>query len=139
MALIVRWFILRPTWTESHAIQEHQIGELVIINRGRPLDARPGAVDARQYEVSDMGEDGAINQTVWVDHSRSDGARRLTERALRALRPPVDLNRGRLDARTWLMVALQRWATEGARADELADIVDCALEAHVEGWPLPHS
>ncbi|MGM1016155.1 MAG: hypothetical protein ACQEW8_01275 [Actinomycetota bacterium] len=136
MALIVRWLTLRESVAGDRTFED-PIHELRIVNRGRPADAHPGASDAREYEVKEMRAGSKVGDAVTVHHARSDGAFKLTERALRALRGNPVTSPEKVAARAWLVAHLQQWRDDGGEVEDLEDIVDIALEAHVEGWLLP--
>lgn len=133
MALLVRLSILGQSWTSRTS--ETPLSWLEIVNRGRPDGAHPGAVDLRAYEVRRRdGED--IVETVWVEHARSLGAEVLAAKSLRALQRIRPTRSGELAAATWLREQLVAWSTGTAHLDELDEILELGLTAHVEGWNL---
>lgn len=137
MALIVRTFIQGYSLSHPGHVVEELIDELEIINRGPDPSAHRGATDHCVYEVREV-TDGTSGRAVRVGHARSYGSRRLTERALRALRPSPTTGHDRVDARTWAVESLSHWAREGADSAVLEHIVDTVLEAHLDGRLLRH-
>jgi hypothetical protein len=132
MALIVRLSVIRPTYRRLDEVTEHVIEHIEIVNRGRNPQSHPGASDHYAYEVRERLGNGAVGNIVWVSHPRSAAARRLTERALRALRPTRRPMPDHVDAHTWALLRLEQWATEGADQSALISIVDQALEGAVD-------
>ena len=104
MALIVRLSILGLSPFTSGGITEQPIDGVEIINRGRNPKAPPGASDHCVYEVRERLDNDEVGRTVWVDHARGEGARKLAELALRELRPAPRSIIGRVDARTWALL-----------------------------------